>query len=42
MVTYDLDLIESARQDSNLRPSAPKAQEIVFDRIIRTIGITKY
>ena len=22
---YDLDLIESGRQDSNLRPSAPKA-----------------
>ena len=25
MAAYDLDLIESGRQDSNLRPSAPKA-----------------
>ena len=25
MVAYDLVLIESGRQDSNLRPSAPKA-----------------
>ena len=25
MASYDLDLIESGRQDSNLRPSAPKA-----------------
>ncbi len=25
MAAYDLDLIESGRQDSNLRSSAPKA-----------------
>ena len=31
---YDLDLIESGRQDSNLRPSAPKA----LDRVSEALG----
>ena len=32
----------SGRQDSNLRPSAPKAQEMFLKRIIRTIAITTF
>ena len=31
---YDLVLIESGRQDSNLRPSAPKA----LDRVSEALG----
>ena len=31
---------QSGRQDSNLRPSAPKAQEMFLKRFIRTITIT--
>ena len=30
MAAYDLVLIESGRQDSNLRPSAPKALNYSF------------
>ena len=39
MAAYDLVLIESGRQDSNLRPSAPKAQEMFFKRFVRTIAV---
>jgi len=31
---------QSGRQDSNLRPSAPKALEMFFKRFLRTIDIT--
>ena len=34
MAAYDLVLIESGRQDSNLRPSAPKT----LDRVSEALG----
>ncbi len=36
-----LGLLESGRQDSNLRPSAPKTQEMFFKRIVRTRDIIR-
>jgi len=42
MAAYDLVFIESGRQDSNLRPSAPKAQVMFFKRFVRTIAIIEY
>jgi len=33
MAAYDLVLIESGRQDSNLRPSAPKAPALQFETV---------
>ena len=35
-----MGFLESGRQDSNLRPSAPKALEMFFKRFLRTIDIT--
>ena len=33
MAAYGLDLIESGRQDSNLRPSAPKAPALQIETV---------
>ena len=33
MAAYDLVFIESGRQDSNLRPSAPKAPALQFETV---------
>ena len=41
MAAYDLDLIESGRQDSNLRPSAPKALDLLFEIIQENKAMTR-
>ena len=41
MAAYELDLIESGRQDSKLRPSTPKAQKMFFKRFVRTIAVIR-
>ena len=37
MAAYDLVLIESGRQDSNLRPSSPKALGVSFRKTLRLL-----
>ena len=34
-----LELLESGLQDSNLQPSASKAQEVFLKRFVRTIAV---